>query len=59
LNIWKKNLTEDIQVKDIADQAYDLSSIFRVFSVCGFSAADIFVTDDDVRARELAGSDTK
>ncbi len=56
------NLTEDIQVKDIAEKAYVSEFHFqRIFSVlCGFSVTEYIRNRRlTLAARELAGSDAK
>lgn len=58
----EKNLTEDIQVKDIAEIAYVSEFHFRrIFSVlCGFSVSEYIRNRRlALAARELAGSDVK
>ncbi len=56
------NLTDDIQVKNVAERAYVSEFHFqRIFSVlCGFSVAEYIRNRRlTLAARELAGSDTK
>ncbi len=58
----EQNLTEDIQIKDIAEKAYVSEFHFqRIFSVlCGFSVAEYIRNRRlSLAARELAGSDAK
>ncbi len=62
IEYMEKNLTEDIQVKDIAEKAYVSEFHFqRIFSVlCGFSVAEYIRNRRlTLAARELAGSDVK
>lgn len=62
IEYMEKNLTEDIQVKDIAAKAYVSEFHFhRIFSVlCGFSVAEYIRNRRlTLAARELAGSDVK
>lgn len=58
----ENNLTEDIQIKDVADRAYVSEFHFqRIFSVlCGISVAEYIRNRRlALAARELTGSDTK
>lgn len=62
IEYMEKNLTEDIQVKNIAEKAYVSEFHFqRIFSVlCGFSVAEYIRNRRlTLAARELAGSDAK
>jgi AraC family transcriptional regulator len=62
IRYMEKNLTEDIQVKDIAEKAYVSEFHFqRIFSVlCGFSVAEYIRNRRlTLAARELTGSDAK
>lgn len=62
IEFMEQNLTEDIQIKDIAKKAYISEFHFqRIFSVlCGFSAAEYIRNRRlALAARELASSDAK
>ena len=62
IEYMENNLTEDIQVKDIAEKAYVSEFHFqRIFSVlCGFSVAEYIRNRRlTLAARELQGSDSK